>query len=274
MLTGSEPQELVREFPVVSLDALLDVHVPSVTSEGFGHDPVRGELWFAGETAEAVLLELKARLRVLSAEAAELEERAAAAAITVEEATAASRAAELAYGRTAPKLRTQVDARLLGRLIAGADALAHGIVSAQRSAERLDAPLRARVDAGALRSGGLGDELRRLGAAEVGLRQELEEASQRLTSAEVEIARIDAETTDATRRLEAAGEVDPAEGDDRDELAAKVERLEMRRTTLGQVNPLAREEYDAEKERLTDLQAQREDLEKSLAELERLRADL
>ncbi|MGH3135491.1 MAG: chromosome segregation SMC family protein [Gaiellaceae bacterium] len=274
VLTGSAPQDLVREFPVVPLDALLDVRVASVTSEGFGYDPTRGELWFAGETAEAVLLELQARLRVLSAEAAELEERAAAAATAVDDATAAARAAEVAYGRAAPKLRTQIDALLLGRLIAGADALAQGIAAAQQTAERLDAPLRARVDAGSLRSGELGDELRSLGAAEVGLRQELEDASQRLTSAEVEIARIDAETNDATRRLEAAGEVEPAEGGDRDELAARVERLEIRRATLGQVNPLAREEYEAEKERLTDLKTQREDLEQSLEELERLRAEL
>jgi chromosome segregation protein len=274
VLTGSAPQELVREFPVVSLEALLDVRVPSVTLEGFGYDPSRGELWFAGETAEAVLLELQARLRVLSVEAAELEERAATAAISAAEAKVAAGAAEAAYGRTAPRLRTQVDARLLARLLAGADALAQGIAAAQQSAERLDAPLRARVDAGSLRSGQLGDELRRLGAAEVGLRQELEDASQRLTSAEVEIARIDAETSDATRRLEAAGEVDPAEGEDRDELAAKIERLEIRRATLGQVNPLAREEYEAEKERLTDLKTQREDLERSLVELEHLRAEL
>ena len=274
VLTGSAPQDLVREFPVVPLDALLDAHVPSVTSEGFGYDPVRGELWFAGETAEAVLLELQARLRVLSTEAAELEERAAAAAITAAEATTAARSAEAAYGHAAPNLRAHVDARLLGWLIADADALAQGIAVAQRSAERLDAPLRARVDAGSLRSGELGDELRGLGAAEVGLRQELEEASQRLTSAEVEIARIDAETSDATRRLEATGDVHPAEGDDRDELSAKVERLEIRRATLGQVNPLAREEYEAEKERLTDLKTQREDLELSLEELERLRTEL
>ena len=40
------------------------------------------------------------------------------------------------------------------------------------------------------------------------------------------------------------------------------------------MNPLAREEYEAEKERLTDLQTQREDLERSLEELERLRAEL
>ncbi len=274
VLTGPTPQELVREFPVVSLGALLEAQIPSVTSEGFGYDPARGELWFAGETAEAVLLELKARLRTITAEADDLEARAEAATFAAEAATEAARAAETAYGRAAPRLRNTIDARVLGRLVSGAQELVQSLAAAQRSAQRFDAPLRARVDAGSLRSGELGDELRRLGAAEVGLRSELEEASERLTSAEVEIARIDAETGDATRRLEATDGVDPAEGDDRDELAARIERMEGRRATLGQVNPLAREEYEAEKERLTDLKAQREDLEQSLEELERLRAEL
>ena len=40
------------------------------------------------------------------------------------------------------------------------------------------------------------------------------------------------------------------------------------------MTPLAREEYEHEKERLGDLAAQREDLESSLAELRRLRAEL
>ena len=62
-----------------------------------------------------------------------------------------------------------------------------------------------------------------------------------------------------------------AEGDDRDELAERAERLERRREALGQVNPLAKEEYDAEKVRLEELATQREDLEPSLAELEKLR---
>ena len=96
----------------------------------------------------------------------------------------------------------------------------------------------------------------------------------RVTAAEVEIARIDADVADATRRLESAGEVDVAEGDDRDELVSRADRLDVRRGTLGQVNPLAREEYEAEKERLDDLKMQREDLEQSLEELEKLRAEL
>jgi chromosome segregation protein len=108
----------------------------------------------------------------------------------------------------------------------------------------------------------------------VNLRQQLDEASAALTAAEVEIARIDADTSDATRRLGVAGDVEPAEGDDRDELEARVTKFEARRLTLGQVNPLAREEYEAEKERLDDLRTQREDLERSLEELDALCAQL
>jgi chromosome segregation protein len=274
VLAGGSPQDLVRELPVVSRDELLSATVPSVTPEGFGYDPARRELWFAGETAEAVLLELEARRRGLEAEVARLERRAADAERRADEAAEVARAAAAAFGgvaRRAPQLA--IDRELLARIASGAERLATGLVATSSVAARFDAPLRARVDAGAVRSGELGDELRRLGAAEVKLRQELEEASERVTTAEVELARLDAETEEARRRLEAAG-VEPAEGDDRDELAAKVERLEARRTLLGQVNPLAREEYEAEKERLTDLQTQREDLERSLEELERLRAEL
>src|SRR6185312_3825759 len=72
------PAVLVRELPVVPQEELLASPVPAVTAEGFGWDPQRGELWFAGETAEAVLLELQARRRALSAELDELRARAEA----------------------------------------------------------------------------------------------------------------------------------------------------------------------------------------------------
>ena len=132
----------------------------------------------------------------------------------------------------------------------------------------------AEVDAGAARSGELGAELRRLGAAEVELRQELAAASEAVSAVEVEAARIEAEADEARRRLEQANADEPAEGDDREQLVATVERLERRRETLGQVNPLAHEEYEAEKVRLEELAAQRADLEASLAELEKLRNEL
>ena len=274
VLAGRAPHELVSEFPVVPLDALLDATEPSVTAEGFGYDPARGELWFVGETAEAVLLELQSRRSALAAEAASLDDEVATATQVAEATAEHARAAEDALGR-APRLRVAtIDGATLARLVALAESLHGSIAAARRTADRLESPLRARVDAGATRAGELGEELRRLGAAEVNLRRELEEASSAVTAAEVEGARIDAEVADATRRLDSAGDVEPAEGDDRDELVARAERLETRRATLGQVNPLAREEYDAEKERLDDLKTQRTDLERSLEELEKLRAEL
>jgi chromosome segregation protein len=94
-----------------------------------------------------------------------------------------------------------------------------------------------------------------------------------VSAVDVELARTDAERDEAERRLRQAN-ADPAEGENRDELAEKLARLERRREQLGRVNPLAKEEYEAEKERLEELTTQRADLEQSLDELEKLRDDL
>jgi chromosome segregation protein len=416
VLVGREPRDLVAELPVVPLDELLDARRPSVTAEGFGFDPAHGELWFAGETAEAVLLEMEARRRSLAAEAAELAGRARAAAQAADESVARASEAEEAFAAVAhlrertldvdliDRLRTAAagletlcaraeeiatrtdvllvsraagsgerstalgaelrrlaaleaearttasraaaraqaaevvvarlggspaaplgddgrdaealareadellrtaetaaaaardasdraraaetalveraprppaaDADLLGRLVAAAASVASGLERSEAVAARLEAPVRARADAGAQRATQLGAELRRLGAAEVELRGSLDEASQRCTTVEVELARLDAEAAEARRRLEEAAADEPAEGHDRDELAARAERLQARREALGRVNPLAKEEYDAEKGRLEELSTQRADLEESLAELVKLRDDL
>jgi chromosome segregation protein len=219
-----------------------------VTREGHCFDAARGELWFAGETAEAVLLQLDARRRTLAQEADELERRA-------EELPA-----------EAPPLPT-------GPLVALAERLISVLQDAVSGADRFEAPLRARVDAGATRAGELAAELRRLGGEEAEVRRAAAEAGERAGGIDVERARLEAEADEARRRLEEAG-AEPAEGDDREELAEKIERLERRRETLGQVNPLAKEEYEREKERLTELTEQRADLEASLNELEELRAEL
>ena len=417
VLAGRDVRELVAELPVVPKDQLLSSPVPAVTSDGYGYDPQRGELWFAGETAEAVLLELDARRRALAAgakllsEQAQMAERAAAVA---EEQAAET---EAAFAEAAPRLRIRragvgtlrpllaaagrleralealdhavdvVEAPLRARGEAGAErtaalgatlrtlgehesalrrelaAAAEGAAGAERdlmrlgggavagaeggdaellrteartlvaaaeaaaaeaseagdrarsaeagridaavragrrrarphelarvlaASERLDetllaavaaaahfeAPLRAQVDAGGARTGGLGEELRRLGASEVELRQALTRASEDASAIDVERARIEAEADEARRRLERAGTDERAEGDDRDELHERTERLERRREQLGQVNPLAKEEHDAEKLRLDELATQRADLEQSLAELEKLSAEL
>jgi len=162
----------------------------------------------------------------------------------------------------------------LAEFLAGAERLDETLAAVAAAAARFETPLRAHVDAGGARTGELGEELRRLGAAEVELRQELSQVSERASAIDVEVARIEAEADEARRRLDHAGTDERAEGDDRGELAERAERLERRRESLGQVNPLAKEEYDTEKSRLEELAAQRKDLEQSLVELEKLRDEL
>ncbi len=220
-----------------------------VTRDGHCYDADRGELWFAGETAEAVLLQLDARRRALAREAEELTRRADE---PVSEAAAPS-----------PDGRPIALAERLTELLEGAAALA----------ARFEAPLQARVDVGATRAGELAAELRRLGGEEAEARRAASESAEAGSAVDVERARLEAERDEARRRLEEAG-AEPGEGDDREELSARIERLEGRREALGQVNPLAKEEHEREKERLAELVAQRSDLEASLEELEQLRADL
>ena len=416
VLVGS-PAWRVAELPVVPLSGLLAATGPAVTEEGFGFDPDRGELWFAGETAEAVLLELDARRRQLEHEVGELRREAAAAQIQAASVAGRAREAETAYARVAhlrgtraldPLLlrrlathaerldealhaataharrleeplraradavsgraaglgvelarigalehdaqrevtrandraaaaevararlggegpirllelvevdreqvergarqsteeaeraavaaseaaeatrkasaaagatgapRSTVDGDLLRRLVTGAERLEEVLAVAAAAAARFEAPLRARVDAGASRTADLGGRLRELGAGEVELRQAAEESAQRATEIEIELTRIEAEGADAQRRR-AEANAEPAQGHDRVELAARLERLDARRVQLGQVNPLAKEEYAAEQERLAELETQRQDLELSLKELEELRAEL
>jgi len=219
-----------------------------VTRAGHCFDADRGELWFTGETAEAVLLQLDARRRALAAEADELE-------------------------RQADELPEQAPAIPLEPLAALAERLVRALEGASALAGRFEAPLRARVDAGSTRAGALAAELRRLGGEEAEVRRAAAEVGERAGGIDVERARLEGEAAEARRRLEDAG-AEPAEGDDRGELAERIERLERRRETLGQVNPLAKEEYEREKERLTELVEQREDLEASLKELEELRTEL
>ena len=90
--------------------------------------------------------------------------------------------------------------------------------------EHFEAPVRARAEAQATRTTELGADLRRLGAEEVELRQAASAAGEKLAAIDVELARTDAERDEAQRRLEAAG-AEPAEGEDRDELAEKLDAL-------------------------------------------------
>jgi chromosome segregation protein len=239
---GVEP-----DAPVVEKERLLEATELSVTREGFAFDPARGELWYAGEAAEAVLLELEARRRALEAEIEELDAAAERATTTAPEQD--SRPAELA------------------------ERLTTALAAAVKDASRFEPSLGARADARGQRAKDLGEELRELGAQEAELRRAASEAGERSSGIEVELATLAAEAKELQRRMAEAG-VEPAEGGDADELAERLARLERRRETLGNVNPLAKEEYEREKERLTELREQRADLEQSLKELETLRDEL
>ena len=159
------------------------------------------------------------------------------------------------------------------RLSAAGEQLLASLDAIPARVEHLEAPLRVQVEAGAGQAGELGATLRRLGAEEATLRDRNNAESERLAQVGVELARLDSEAEDAERRL-GGDEVVPAEGDDREELALKLERGHRRLEELGRVNPLAKEEYAEEKTRLEELEVQRADLERSLAELEKLCAEL
>ena len=224
-------------------------------------------------------LELAARRDALVAETAELSARAAEAQASAAEAATLAGAAQEALERLGPARRARrADPAVVARILALAERLDAALATATEAAARFEAPLQARVDAGATRTGELGSELRRLGAAEVELRRASSEAAQAAAAIDVELARLGAEADEVRRRIESEPNAheheDPAEGDDREALAEKLERLERRHEALGRVNPLAKEEYEAEKARVEELAVQREDLEASLRELEELRADL
>jgi chromosome segregation protein len=258
---------LLDEVRIVERDELL--HVESgvaATRDGYAFDPARGELRFVGEPAEALVLELEARRKRFGEEVGEAERAAQAAAGAAEEAERLAREAA-----DVPAPRRLGDPAVLRRLATLAERADSELSAAAGLAGRLETPLRARVDAGAARAGEIGAELRRLGGAEAELRREAAEAGERLAALEVELTRLAA---DLQALRERAAEAEAEEGDDRDELSARLERTRRRLEGVGPVNPLAKQEVERERERLAELAAQREDLERSLEELEGLRAEL
>jgi chromosome segregation protein len=246
VLVGHDPADIARSMPTVPIAELLDSPAPAVTAEGFGYDPQRRELWFAGETAEAFQLELEAQARRLREEARALSERAAAATPLVRSADP--------------------------RLTALCERLRDELARTLREAERVEHPLAESAEMGGALAATLAAGLRDLAAREADMRREASEASSAVSQVEIELARLDAESADARRRFEEAGG-EAADGS-REELESALERIERRREALGGVNPFAKEEYEREKEHLSELRTQTADLELSLGELDKLRREL
>jgi chromosome segregation protein len=212
------------------------------------------------------------RREALVAEVAEAEAELARAERGAEDARAQARLVADADTR-ARATRAHPPEAFCRRLSACAAGLHEALSATPERAGRLEAPLRDEVELGASRAGELGGVLRRLGAEEAALRDRAGAESERLAAIGVELARLDAEAEDARRRRDIPG-IEPAEGDDCEELERALERGRRRLEELGRVNPLAKEEYAEEKARLEEMATQRADLEQSLAELEKLMADL
>ena len=98
------------------------------------------------------------------------------------------------------------------------------------------------------------------GATEVGMRAK--HLEQRRDELAAELARIGARLGDEL----GPGE-EPLAEEERAEIERKLERLARRREQLGPVNPLAEREYEQARDRVAELEHQREDLETALAEL-------
>jgi chromosome segregation ATPase len=175
---------------------------------------------------------------------------------------------------TAKRAEAETRTERLAKLAQAAERTAAALGRAPGLARRFEPALAARVDAGGSISGEVGTRLRELGACEVELRRAAAEAADRLTGVQIEAARLEAERDDARSRLPEGHAAGPLSDEEAEELRAQAARLERRLELLGQVNPLAAEEHARESERLQDLTTQREDLERSLAELEKLRSDL
>jgi chromosome segregation ATPase len=197
----------------------------------------------------------------------------------------ASRHAKRAEGLLGERHREAMRARL-----AAGEALLDDVRSALKAAEAAGAAIRSRVERIEQKVvGGQDDgdeiaaELKVCSQQEFELQAEMKKTSDELTRAEVEAAHLGDRRAEAERELASIAErlgeeIPPATealtDEARREIDKRLERLERRRAQIGPVNPLAEQEYDEAREHVEALQTQREDIERSMRELESLIRDI
>jgi chromosome segregation protein len=240
----------------------------------------RGE----AEAADARHAGLEARRRELADEASARAARIASLTERAERHTADAERAGSSAARAAEgaerALRLAVDAEAED---APAGAALASATAGSASAERLRAPARAGIDEIERRASELSAELHACAADEAAGQAHAREVAAALTEIEVALARSGERIDEIERRrasLQAEYSIDPPElaapllPDEAAAAAARLERLERRRESLGAVNPLAAEEYEEAKARADELSDQCADLERSLRELRSLIRDL
>jgi chromosome segregation protein len=269
------------------LDALRAEHGPLTLDVGDGAAP--GE---RAQKLEEELGEIDAGLagavdglaRARSADAGEAAREAALGAVR-SGAERASRHARRAEGLLGERHREALRKRL-----AGGEELLDDVRAASAAASAAEAAIRARVGRiEQLVVGGEGDgdeiaeEMRACSQQEFELQSEMTAASDRLTEVEVEAAHLGDRRAEAAKELASIAErlgeeVEPAtqplSDEERGDIDRRLERLERRRAQIGPVNPLAESEYEEAREHVESLQAQREDTERGMRELEALIRDI
>jgi chromosome segregation ATPase len=194
------------------------------------------------------------------------------------------------HARRAEGLLGERHREAMRKRVAGGEALLDDTRAALAAVEAVGAAIRARVERteGKVVGGeGGGDEiaeeLRVCSQQEFELQGEMKSIADELTRAEVEAAHLGDRRAEAERELatiaERLGEEVPAaeqamSEEERAEIDRRLERLERRRSQIGPVNPLAEREYDEAREHVESLQAQREDTERAMRELESLIRDI
>ena len=190
------------------------------------------------------------------------------------------------HARRAEGLLGERHREALRQRVAAGEALLDDVRGALAAVESVGTAIRARVErtehlvVGGKDDGDeIADEMRACSQQEFELQSEMKAASDELTRAEVDAAHLGDRRAEAERELgviaEKLGEEIPAaeealSDEERAEIDRRLERLERRRAQIGPVNPLAEREYDEAREHVEALQAQREDTERAMRELESL----
>ncbi|MDX6610405.1 MAG: chromosome segregation protein [Solirubrobacterales bacterium] len=222
--------------------------------------------------------------RARSAEASEASRQAALGAVRsgAERATRHARRAEGLLGERAREV-------LRKRLAAGEELL-DDVRAVAAAAAAAEAALHTRVERIEQRVVGdegdsdeIAEEMRACSQREYELQAQMTAASDRLTEVEIEAAHLGDRCTEAAKELASIAErlgeeieatTEALSEEERTEIDRRLERLERRRAQIGPVNPLAEREYEEAREHVESLQAQREDTERGMRELEALIRDI
>ncbi|HYJ21140.1 MAG TPA: AAA family ATPase [Solirubrobacterales bacterium] len=290
-LRGEQERVAVRAAGLSSREIELDARLESLRSElgpltldvGPGSAPAERASKLTEELGEidAGLKTAIDGLAVARSDAAAESAREAALGDVHSGAERASRHARRAEGLLGERHREAMRKR-----VADGEALLDDTRAALAAVEAVGTAIRARVErtegkvVGGKDDGDeIADELRACSQQEFELQSQMSAVADELTKAEVEAAHLGDRRAEAQRELAGIAaklgeEVPPAEQamseEERAEIDRRLERLERRRAQIGPVNPLAEREYDEAREHVEALQAQREDTERAMRELETL----